>query len=124
MSDAHILTVLYDGGCPLCSREIGHYRRIAGNLPIRWVDATPPEANLALYGVSREEALKVFHVIDGTGAMHKGARAFIALWAELPRYRWLARVCRALRVEPLLDWAYRHFASWHYERRCREGVCG
>lgn len=124
MSEALPLTVLYDGGCPLCSREIAHYRRIADGLPIRWVDVVAPGANLAPYGVTRDEALRVFHVIDRAGTMHTRARAFIALWAELPRYWWLARLCRTLRVEPLLDWAYGHFASRHYERRCREGACG
>lgn len=124
MPEALPFTVLYDGGCPLCSREIGHYRRLAAALPIRWVDVTLPETDLVPYGVSRREALEVFHVIDGTGTMHRGARAFIALWAELPRYRWLARSCRLLRMEPLLERAYRRFATWHYQRRCREGVCG
>lgn len=118
-------TVLYDGGCPLCSREIAHYRRVAGAAaPIDWVDIAPPDADPAAYGVSRLEALQVFHVIDPAGQPHKGARGFLALWAILPRYRWLARVCRALRLEPVLDWAYRHFAGWHFAKRCRDGVCG
>jgi predicted DCC family thiol-disulfide oxidoreductase YuxK len=123
MSDA-ALTVLYDGGCPLCSREIAHYRRLATGLPIDWVDIAPLDANPAAYGVSRLEALKVFHVIDDRGVMHKGARGFLALWAALPRYRWLAKLCRALRAEALLDIAYRRFAGWHFARRCRDGVCG
>lgn len=118
------LTVLYDGGCPLCSREIAHYRRVAGALPIAWVDIAPPDADPARYGVSRLDALRVFHVIDADGLAHRGARGFLALWAALPRYRWLARACRALRAEPLLDWLYRHFARWHFARRCRDGVCG
>ncbi len=117
-------TVLYDGGCPLCGREIGHYRRLADGLPIRWVDAAPLEADLGPYGVSRLDALKVFHVIDSEGVTHRGAHAFIALWAILPRYRWLARACRAARAAPLLDRVYHRFAGWHFARRCRDGVCG
>ncbi len=123
MSDA-ALTVLYDGGCPLCSREIAHYRRLATGLPIDWVDIAPLDADPRAYGVSRLEAMQVFHVLDKQGVMHKGARGFLVLWAALPRYRWLAKLCRALRVEPLLDLAYRRFAGWHFARRCRDGVCG
>lgn len=123
MSDA-ALTVLYDGGCPLCSREIAHYRRLAVGLPIDWVDIAPLDADPKAYGVSRLEALKVFHVLDRQGVMHKGARGFLVLWAALPRYRWLAKLCRALRAEPLMDRAYRRFAGWHFMRRCQEGVCG
>lgn len=123
MSDS-LFTVLYDGGCPLCSREIAHYRRIAENLPIAWIDVAPPDADPSSYGVSRRDALRVFHVIDPDGVAHRGARGFLRLWAALPRYRWLARLCHALRVEPLLDYGYRHFANWHFARRCRDGVCG
>jgi predicted DCC family thiol-disulfide oxidoreductase YuxK len=118
------VTVLYDGGCPMCSREIDHYRRVAADRPIDWVDVTRPDADLSRFGVNRREALEVFHVVDSAGTMHTGARAFIALWAELPGYRWLARACRTLRAAPLLDAAYRRFAAWHFARRCRDGACG
>ena len=30
--------VLYDGACPVCSREIAHYRRRKGSERINWVD--------------------------------------------------------------------------------------
>ena len=117
------MIVLYDGGCPMCSREILHYRRIAGDRPIDWIDVTQPEANLAPFGLNREEALRLFHVVDRSGAMQVGARAFMALWAELPGYRWLARVCRGLRLAPVLEWVYVRFAGWHFRRRCVEGSC-
>ena len=118
------LTVLYDGGCPLCSREINHYRRLAGDRPLRWIDAARPDVSLAEFGVSRDQALRIFHVFDRAGEAHTGARGFIALWAELPGYRWLASVCQAFGLAPVLDWGYRHFARRHYARRCRDGVCG
>jgi predicted DCC family thiol-disulfide oxidoreductase YuxK len=116
-------TVLYDGGCPLCSREINHYRRLAGDRPIEWLDVTQPGADIGRFGLNRGEALKLFHVIDSTGTMHVGASAFIALWAELPRYRWLAGLCRSLGLVPLLEVIYVRFAGWHFRRRCRDGAC-
>lgn len=118
------MTVLYDGGCPLCSREINHYRRLAGDRPIDWIDVAQPAANIGRFGLNREEALKLFHVIDRTGCMHSGVRAFIALWAELPRYRWPARLCRSLGLAPVLEIVYARFAGWHFRRRCRDGACG
>lgn len=117
------LTVLFDGGCPLCSREINHYRKLAAEAPIRWVDVAAPDAPLAEFGVSREAALRLFHVRDGSGQLHTGVRAFMALWRQLPYYRWLECACRRLRVVPVLDWGYRRFASWHFAKRCRDGAC-
>lgn len=118
------MTVLYDGGCPLCSREINHYRRLAGERPIEWADVTQPDTDLARFGLNTREAMQWFHVVDSAGAMHVGARAFIALWAELPRYHCLAGLCRSLGLAPLLEAVYVRFANWHFRRRCRDGACG
>lgn len=118
------LTVLYDGGCPLCSREIDHYRRLASSRPVRWVDVTQDDASIEDFGLDRAEALRLFHVIDANGEMQTGLRAFMALWSELPGYRWLTVVIRQLRAEPWLERLYRRFAAWHFRRRCPEGVCG
>ncbi|MFM2005939.1 MAG: hypothetical protein RLZZ09_1594 [Pseudomonadota bacterium] len=124
MNQQTTMTVLYDGGCPLCSREINHYRRIAGELPIEWIDVTRPETDLGRFDLSLEDALQLFHVVDSNGIMQVGARAFIALWTVLPGYRWLAKLCRGLGVAPLLEFIYVRFAGWHYLRRCPKGVCG
>ncbi|MEC8852758.1 MAG: DCC1-like thiol-disulfide oxidoreductase family protein, partial [Pseudomonadota bacterium] len=32
------LTIFYDGGCPLCAREIAFYRRRAGAGRLDWID--------------------------------------------------------------------------------------
>ncbi|GAB6048822.1 DUF393 domain-containing protein [Methyloparacoccus murrellii] len=116
--------VFYDGGCPLCRREIDHYRRVARELPFTWVDVTQPEADLARHGLELEAALRRFHVIDRAGTLQSGARAFLALWSELPGYRWLTRLVRALGLAPLLDGVYARFAGWHFRRRCAAGACG
>lgn len=118
------LTVLYDGGCPLCSREIDHYRRLASSRPVRWLDVTQDDASIEDFGLDRAEALRLFHVIDANGEMQTGLRAFMALWSELPGYRWLTVVIRQLRAETWLERLYQRFAAWHFRRRCPEGVCG
>ncbi|MFT6308343.1 MAG: putative DCC family thiol-disulfide oxidoreductase YuxK, partial [Halioglobus sp.] len=30
--------MFYDGACPLCSREVAHYRRIDTNNNVSWLD--------------------------------------------------------------------------------------
>ena len=32
------LRVLFDGGCPLCRREIALYQRLRPSRPIEWID--------------------------------------------------------------------------------------
>jgi predicted DCC family thiol-disulfide oxidoreductase YuxK len=118
------LTVLFDGGCPMCSGEIAHYRKLTSLKPIHWSDITQDDQMLRRFGVGREAAMAEFHVLDEAGNLHKGADGFVLLWQALPYYRWLARTCQALRLLPVMRWAYSRFAGWHYRRRCAAGVCG
>lgn len=106
--DGHA-TVYYDGACPLCSREIAMYRRLAGSDALRWVDihgAGPAELGP---GLTCEIALERFHVRDEGGRLVVGAAAFVEIWRRLPSLRWLARVAERPPVCWLLEPAYRIF---------------
>lgn len=121
---ANSLTVFFDGGCPLCSREIAHYRRIERGNRIHWIDVTRDVEEVTRHGIEPRAAMASFHVKGPDGTLYTGAAAFMELWRELPRYRWLARCCETLYLVPAMEWAYRRFARWHFEKRCREGACG
>lgn len=86
------LTVLYDGACPLCRREIGVYRGLQplrSDSPICFADVN--DAELALpHGITRDQLLARFHVRGRDGQLISGAQAFLALWAALPGWRWVA----------------------------------
>ena len=106
------LTVLYDGACPLCRREIAVYRDLEPLQPVAYLDLANPSAQGGAElpaGLSREALLARFHVRLADGRIESGARAFVALWAQLPYWRWLARVARLPGVTPLLELAYRGF---------------
>lgn len=115
--------VFYDGGCPLCRREIAHYRRRRGADRLMWIDITRDAATLAANGLREEDAMARFHVRDATGAWHTGAHGFVELWSHLPAYSWLARLLRSLRLTPVLDAAYDRFARWRLRRRCNSDQC-
>ena len=117
-------TMFYDGSCPLCRREVAHYRRLDQAGRVRWQDIAEDAAELTAHGIGREQAMRRLHALDAEGRLVSGAWAFAAIWRELPGYRWLARLVRTLHLLPLIDFLYRHFARWRYARRCRDGVCG
>ena len=115
--------VFYDGGCPLCRREIAHYRRIDSTGSLCWVDAmTEPEA-LARHGLSLQQAMAELHVLDGDGRWQRGVDAFLVIWQQLPAYRWLAKLVTALGLRRPLGFVYRHFAAWRYRHRCETDSC-
>jgi predicted DCC family thiol-disulfide oxidoreductase YuxK len=102
------LTVLYDGACPLCRREIGLYRGLPADTPLCFADVSDPAQPLPA-GATRERLMARFHVLDGQGRLVSGAPAFLALWAVLPGWRWLARAGRLPGVAWAMEVAYRGF---------------
>jgi predicted DCC family thiol-disulfide oxidoreductase YuxK len=109
------LTVMYDGSCPLCRREISLYRRLSERdsrtrvcfADISHENVAPPA------GVSRDQLMTRFHIQRPDGSWASGARAFVELWSILPGWRWLARAARAPGALWLMERAYRVFL------RCR-----
>ncbi|MFK7744910.1 MAG: thiol-disulfide oxidoreductase DCC family protein [Roseobacter sp.] len=85
-------SVLYNAQCPVCSYEIDHYAKLSKEqaLPIAFDDLNDPD-RLARWNVDADAAARRLHVIKGD-EMLTGIPAFIVLWQEMPRYRWLARV--------------------------------
>ena len=111
------LVVFYDGGCPLCRREIAHYRRCRGAERVDWVDIVAEPARLQPFGLAPDAAMRRFHVW-AQGQWQIGVPGFLALWACLPGYRWLARVVTLLRLETPLQALYERFAARRFRRRC------
>ncbi len=101
-------TVYYDGSCPLCSVEIGHYASCEGADRLHFVDVSKAGARVS-DDLTRQDAMNRFHVRRSDGELVTGARGFMELWGALPKWRWLARVARLPGVIPLLELAYRGF---------------
>lgn len=103
------LTVLYDGDCPLCRREIAHLQGLAqrhADGALCFVDISQAQACPA---AERDLLLARLHVERADGTRLSGAAAFVAMWSRLPGWRWLARLARLPGMLRLLEWAYRAF---------------
>jgi demethoxyubiquinone hydroxylase (CLK1/Coq7/Cat5 family) len=101
-------TVYFDGGCPVCSREIAHYRSRAGEQSLAWVDVARADAALGP-GLSRDAALARMHVRREDGTLVSGAAAFAVLWSRTPGYTWLGKVASWTPVNGALEVGYRGF---------------
>lgn len=105
---ARPLTVLYDGACPLCRREIDLYRGLQPGTPVCFADVSDIAQPLPP-GTTREQLLARFHVRDTDGRLLSGAQAFLALWATMPGWRWLARAGRLPGAAWVMERVYRLF---------------
>lgn len=109
-SGAEPVHVLFNGDCPICSREIAHYADLAARsgAPLHF-DPIAQES-LAEWGLDHESAARRLHVRRGSET-RSGVAAFITLWATLPRWRWLARLVALPLVRPLAEIGYERVAA-------------
>ena len=85
------LIVWFDGGCPLCVREIALFRRLSPAGAIRFVDVADAGA---VCPIDRAELLARFHAQETGGPMLSGAAAFAAMWRATPLLRPLGELAR------------------------------
>lgn len=99
------LQIWFDGGCPLCRREIALMRRLDRRGRIDFIDASQPEQPCP---IDRSELLARFHARED-GVMLSGAAAFAAMWRAIPLLRPLGLIARNRLVLRLLERAYVRF---------------
>ena len=102
-------TVYFDGGCPVCSREIAMYQREQGADSVNWVDVTRCDAAALGPDLSREAAMARLHLRRPDGSLVSGAAAFTGLWRRLPRWSWVGRLLGTRATLWALEAGYRTF---------------
>jgi predicted DCC family thiol-disulfide oxidoreductase YuxK len=122
------VTLFYDGLCPLCSREVAHYRKHTPEGAILFVDITEPAFDAAAHGFDLAAAHRRLHARVGDEIV-TGVAAIVAVWEAIPRYRWAARLGRLAGVSLLLSLGYAVFVRIRplLPRRkmplCEAGTC-
>ena len=104
-------TVYFDGGCPVCTREVAMYRRQPGADAVEWVDVAHCGAAALGADLTREAAMARLHLRRTDGSLVSGAQAFTSLWRVLPRWAWLGRALGAGPGLWVLEAGYRIFLA-------------
>lgn len=108
------ITVYYDGKCGLCSKEIRHYKKIAAEGVFDWQDITMDSRSLKQRNISLSQGLKFLHVVDRDDVVHIGVDAFIIIWRELKKWRYLATIVSLPGIKQFSRIAYKAFAKWRF----------
>lgn len=118
--------VLYNAECPVCSFEIDHYRAYADKraLALKFDDLNG--CDLARWGLSADQAARRLYVRQGDTLL-SGIAAFIVLWREMPRYRFMARLVSIPGVHWVSVKTYDHVLApliyrWHLRRKAKAGI--
>ncbi|MBM5807054.1 MAG: DUF393 domain-containing protein [Cyanobacteria bacterium M_surface_10_m2_179] len=111
------LTLLYDGGCPLCLREVTFLRQRDQRLHpgagrLAFVDIDAADYNPAQYsGISYREAMGRIHAIQADGTVLRDVEVFRAAYQQI-ELGWLYAPSAWPGLRQLADIAYGLWARW------------
>lgn len=111
------LTLLYDGGCPLCVREVRFLQkrdqaRNGADHQLAFVDIDAIDYDPSAYaGIDYRDAMGRIHAIAADGTVLRDVAVFRRAY-ELIGLGWLYAPTRWPLVGPLADGAYSLWARW------------
>jgi predicted DCC family thiol-disulfide oxidoreductase YuxK len=120
----HEVEVFYDGGCPLCVREIALLRRWDRKGRILFTDIEALEFRPANFGKTHDELMAQMHARLPDGTWLRGVEVFRRMYAAVG-FRPLVAVSRLPLISQALDAGYWLFAKnrLRLTGRCKSGVC-
>ena len=105
-SSAAQLTLLFDGGCPLCVREVRFLERRDRVRRIRFVDIDAVDYNPADHaGIEYREAMGRIHAIAADGTVLRDVEVFREAY-RLIGLGWLYAPTGWPLIGSLVDWVY------------------
>ena len=111
------IKVFFNDSCNICRFEINHYKKNSDN-SLEWVDITNNEDALLLTSKSQKELLRRLHVIDND-KIYAGAKAFIVLWSNMPKYQLLSKLLSLPVIFQVFHIAYEFIAFLLYIKNLR-----
>jgi len=118
------IEVFYDGGCPVCLREVRVIRRLDQRRRIRFTDIDAPAFQPSEGGPGVDDLMARIHARASDGTWIHGVEVFRRLY-DAVGFGPLVAVSRWPGVTQLLDWGYAIFARnrTRWFGRCTAGTC-
>ncbi len=116
------LTFLFDGGCPLCLREITFLKRKDISNKIRFVDINNENYDPTLFNeISYSEAMSNLHGILDNGEIIRGLDVLAFSYA-LIGLGWVYYPLQIQILSPVLRLGYRYWAKYRLSITGRSGI--
>jgi len=108
------ITVLFDGKCSVCSKEISFYKRLSPTGQFIWQDVNSIDS-MEKYNIELHAALKHLHVIDNEKVLI-GVDAFARIWRNITCFKLLSFLIQLLLIYSLAKYSYNIFAEFRFKR--------
>ncbi len=116
------LTLLFDGGCPFCEREVAFLRSRDDKKRILFVDIDSLNYKKQLYAdISYREAMGQIHGINSNGEILKGIEVFREAYS-LVGLGWMYAPTKIAFVEPCANLIYQAWAHFRFALTLRPSL--
>ena len=106
------MKVYYNNSCKICKTEIDLYKKQKID-EIEWVDITDGSPITKYTGKNSKALLRRLHVQEN-GKIIGGAQAFLILWKNIPKYRFLYRILKLPIIFSIFNVSYEIIAYFLY----------
>ena len=104
-------TILIDGQCPFCQREIDWLRRLDRRGALAFVDITEPDFDVEQYGLTRADVHAVIHGVSADGRVLRGMETFRRAYRAVG-LGWVLAPTGWPILRPVFDRLYALFARY------------
>ena len=126
-SNDNLLTVFYDGGCSLCTKEINHYIRLQNKhrgkhrehhlVDFYNIYAEPLHPELERRQISYLDTQKRMHVLTDDGEIIHGFAAFLEIWKRMKYWEYLYLFTKIWPIPIIGEKIYTYWAKRRYDYR-------
>tara|TARA_Y100000741_G_scaffold3389_1_gene2848 strand:+ start:75 stop:422 length:348 start_codon:yes stop_codon:yes gene_type:complete len=106
------MKVYFNNSCKICKAEIDLYKKEKIE-EIDWVDITNNELAQKETSKNSKELLRRLHVIEDKKVI-EGAKAFLALWKKMPKYKFLYKFFKLPIIFSMFSFGYEIIAFFLY----------
>ena len=106
------MKVYYNNSCNICRAEINLYKKEKSDV-IQWIDITHNKQAELETQKSAKALLRRLHV-KNDGQIICGAEAFLLLWKELPKYKFLYHILKLPIIFSIFVFGYEIIAFFLY----------
>ncbi len=116
------LIILFDGGCPLCQREVSFLRLKDVSKSISFVDINSSSYKPELFSdISYREAMGSIHAIKASGEVIKNLDVFREAY-RIVGLGWIYAPTTLPVLAPVFDKVYQLWAGWRLNLTCRPSL--
>lgn len=114
MTGQYEIEAFYDGGCPLCRREVNMIQRLDKQHKILFSNIADPHFDFESRGKSFDQLMSQMHAQLSDGTWITGVEVFRSLYAAIG-YGWLVFPTRFPGISQLLNVLYSAFAKKRFK---------